>query len=301
MTTRYSSTRGGDKDLTFTEAVMRGLALDGGLFVPNAIPSVTREERLKWSKLEHFWQLAAEVMSKFIAPEEIARDDLEAILREVYGEGSGFRDAGVTPVRKFEGGGADAAAPLYLLELFHGPTFAFKDVALQFLGRIFAHILKAERASGGEGRMTVVAATSGDTGSSAIHGLGGQPGVECFVLFPKGGPSLIQQRQMTTVADENVHCVAVKGDFDDCQRIVKSFFNTPELRATCRLGAVNSINWARILAQVRSFISFVALLHFFCLLIYTFVYSTPHRSCTTGGRTFASSRARARPPRTPPR
>ena len=263
MTPLYRSSRGGslDQDLTFTDAVMRGLALDGGLFVPTFIPTVAREEWVEWSKLANFWELAAAVMSKFISTDEMDRATLEEMLKSTYSTPS-FRDAGITPVRKFDGAGPDGEAPLYLLELFHGPTFAFKDVALQFLGRVFAHILKGERASAASGesssasgssssgRMTVVAATSGDTGSSAIHGLGGQPGVECFVLFPKGGPSEIQQQQMTTVADENVHCIAVEGDFDDCQRIVKSFFNTPALRETCRLGAVNSINWARILAQI---------------------------------------------------
>ena len=247
----YSSTRGGSRDrgLSFVAAVMRGLALDAGLFVPDIIPSVSRRELLEWRKCAHYWEVAFRVMRKYVPEEEIPNKDLEKLVQEVYGEGGKFRDAGVTPIRRMDNApgefGENGAAPLYVLELFHGPTFAFKDVALQFLGRLFSYVLSQT----GD-RMTVLAATSGDTGSSAIHGLSGQPGVECFVMFPKGGPSDIQQQQMTTVADANVHCIAVEGDFDDCQRIVKSLFKQRDFRDGVKLGAVNSINWARILAQI---------------------------------------------------
>ena len=133
-----------------------------------------------------------------------------------------------------------------LQELFHGPTFAFKDVALQMLGNFFEYFL--ETGSNG-GRLAVLGATSGDTGSAAISGLRGKKGVDCIILFPNGRVSAIQERQMTTVPDENIHCVAVDGTFDDCQDLVKASFNTPEFRDKVKLGAVNSINWCRVLAQ----------------------------------------------------
>ena len=132
-------------------------------------------------------------------------------------------------------------------ELFHGPTFAFKDVALQMLGNFFEYFL--ETGSNG-GRLAVLGATSGDTGSAAIYGLRGKKGVDCIILFPKGRVSAIQERQMTTVEDENIHCVAIEGTFDDCQDLVKGSFNSPEFRDRVKLGAVNSINWCRVLAQI---------------------------------------------------
>ena len=249
---RYSSTRGGSEDqsLPFVEAIMRGLALDSGLFVPDSIPQVSESELHRWRlDKREYWEVAYEVMRKYIGRDEIPDLHLKKLVMEVYGPTSKFRDAEVTPVRRMDGVpggyGTEGRAPLYLLELFHGPTFAFKDVALQFLGKLFSYVL-----SKSGDRMTVLAATSGDTGSSAIHGLSGQPGVECFVMFPRGGPSDIQQQQMTTVPDKNVHCIAVEGDFDDCQRIVKSLFKRREFRDAVKLGAVNSINWARILAQI---------------------------------------------------
>lgn len=133
-----------------------------------------------------------------------------------------------------------------LQELFHGPTFAFKDVALQMLGNFFEYFLQT--GSNG-GRLAVLGATSGDTGSAAIYGLRGKKGIDCIILFPKGRVSPIQERQMTTVQDSNIHCVAVEGTFDDCQDIVKASFNTPEFRDKVKLGAVNSINWCRVMAQ----------------------------------------------------
>lgn len=131
-------------------------------------------------------------------------------------------------------------------ELFHGPTFAFKDVALQMLGNFFEYFLET---GSNEGRLAVLGATSGDTGSAAIYGLRGKKGIDCIILFPKGRVSPIQERQMTTVLDSNIHCVAVEGTFDDCQDIVKASFDTPEFRDRVKLGAVNSINWCRVLAQ----------------------------------------------------
>jgi threonine synthase len=131
-------------------------------------------------------------------------------------------------------------------ELFHGPTFAFKDVALQMLGNFFEYFLET---GSNDGRLAVLGATSGDTGSAAIYGLRGKKGIDCIILFPRGRVSPIQERQMTTVQDSNIHCVAVEGTFDDCQDLVKASFNSPEFRERVKLGAVNSINWCRVLAQ----------------------------------------------------
>ena len=244
-TMKYSSTRGGaqDKDLTFLQAIMRGLALDGGLFTPNTIPTLSKDTLQEWSTCQHYYEIAYRVMRLYISTDEIPNEDLLNMVKKVYAPGK-FREPKVTPTTCLKGGMNDKK-DLYLLELFHGPTFAFKDVALQFLGELFSYNLSKTNS-----KMTVLAATSGDTGSSAIHGLRGQTGVDCFVMFPKGGPSQIQQRQMTTVPDSNVHCIAVEGDFDDCQKIVKDLFNEHDFRAEVQLGAVNSINWARILAQI---------------------------------------------------
>lgn len=241
----YSSTRGGDEDLnlTFLQAIMRGLALDGGLFVPNQIPTISSTTLNEWSKCTEYYEIAYRVMRLYISPAEIPDKDLLQMVKDVYGPGN-FRSSKVTPTTCLKGA-MNNNKDLYLLELFHGPTFAFKDVALQFLGKLFSYNLSKT-----DSKMTVLAATSGDTGSSAIHGLRGQTGVDCFVMFPKGGPSQIQQRQMTTVQDSNVHCIAVNGDFDDCQKIVKDLFNERDFRDEVQLGAVNSINWARILAQI---------------------------------------------------
>ena len=222
---------------------MRGLALDGGLFVPNKIPTVDAATMNKWSNISNYYELAFQVMRLYISTEEIPDTDLLQIVKEVYGPESKFRDPKVTPTTCLDSAMSNGK-DLHLLELFHGPTFAFKDVALQFLGKLFSYNLKKTNK-----KMTVLAATSGDTGSSAIHGLANQSGVDCFVMFPEGGPSEIQTRQMTTVKDKNVHCIAVKGDFDDCQKIVKDLFKS-EFRDEVGLGAVNSINWARILAQI---------------------------------------------------
>ena len=246
--TTYSSTRGGaeDANLTFLSAIMRGLALDGGLFVPDAIPTIDAATLNEWAACEHYHDVAFRVMRLYITTEEIPDKDLYQMVQEVYGPGK-FRDSKVTPTTRLAGGmSADGVEKdLHLLELFHGPTFAFKDVALQFLGKLFSYNLSKTGS-----KMTVLAATSGDTGSSAIHGLRGQSGVDCFVMYPKGAPSQIQQRQMTTVQDKNVHCIAINGDFDDCQKIVKDCFNERSFRDEVGLGAVNSINWARILAQI---------------------------------------------------
>ncbi|KAI1655746.1 threonine synthase [Daldinia decipiens] len=237
---RYLSTRGEDYDFTFEEVVLKGLANDGGLYIPEEIPSVSDWQ--SWKDLS-FPDLALEILSLYIAPSEIPRDDLKEIIDRSY---STFRAPETTPLRHLHDN-------LYLLELFHGPTFAFKDVALQFLGNLFEYFLvrKNEGKTGTDRHhLSVVGATSGDTGSAAIYGLRGKKDVSVFILHPKGRVSPIQEAQMTTVLDENVHNLAVKGTFDDCQDIVKALFADPDINSTLNLGAVNSINWARILAQI---------------------------------------------------
>ncbi|KAI1106764.1 threonine synthase [Jackrogersella minutella] len=237
---RYLSTRGDDYDLSFEEVVLKGLASDGGLYIPEDIPKASNWE--SWKDLS-FPDLALEVLSLYIAPSEIPRDDLKGIIDRSY---STFRAPETTPLRHLHDN-------LYLLELFHGPTFAFKDVALQFLGNLFEYFLVRKNAGkSGTDRhhLTVVGATSGDTGSAAIYGLRGKKDVSVFILHPKGRVSPIQEAQMTTVLDANVHNLAVKGTFDDCQDIVKALFADSDINSTLNLGAVNSINWARILAQI---------------------------------------------------
>ena len=252
---RYRSTRGwkgdgggdGSGGVSFEDAVLRGLAPDGGLLVPTFFPQVSRGTLSSWAKRHargefSFVDLAHAIISQYIPESTVPSDDLRAAIEKSYGTFRSFPD--VTPVVAVEGECCE------VLELFHGPTFAFKDVALQFLGNLFECILGSRGRRGLANTMTVLGATSGDTGSSAIHGLRGKEGVEVFILFPNGKVSPIQERQMTTVLDSNVHCVAVEGTFDDCQAIVKSCFRDAAFNAAHRLGAVNSINWARILAQI---------------------------------------------------
>ncbi|KAK4243005.1 tryptophan synthase beta subunit-like PLP-dependent enzyme, partial [Corynascus novoguineensis] len=204
---RYLSTRGEDSGLSFEEVVLKGLASDGGLYIPEEIPAATEWE--SWKDLS-FVDLAFNVLTLYISPSEIPDEDLKDIIRRSYAT---FRSDDVTPLVHLQGN-------IHLLELFHGPTFAFKDVALQFLGNLFEYFL-VRRNEGKTGRdryhLTVVGATSGDTGSAAIYGLRGKKDVSVFMLHPKGRVSPIQELQMTTVLDANVHNLAVTGNFDNCQ------------------------------------------------------------------------------------
>ncbi|KAG1646494.1 hypothetical protein G6F44_000763 [Rhizopus delemar] len=239
---KYRSTRGQAKNYSFEEAVMAGLGPDGGLFIPQAIPSLPQNWRQAWSNYT-FQQLAAEILSLYIDDSEIPRADLEKLIERSYAT---FRSSDVTPLAKIKDG-------FYVMELFHGPTFAFKDVALQFVGNLFEYFLerrnRQETKESHVHRLTVVGATSGDTGSAAIYGLRNKKNVSVFILHPRGRVSPIQEAQMTTVLDANVHNLAVEGTFDDCQDIVKNLFGNKEFNNRHHLGAVNSINWARILAQ----------------------------------------------------
>ncbi|HAU38556.1 MAG TPA: threonine synthase [Phycisphaerales bacterium] len=227
---KYVSTQGGITPIAFQDAVMMGLADDGGLIVPESIPDA-RPHLNEWRKLAYN-DLAMEVMRPFI--DDIDPDDLREMIDRAYGKN--FHPE-VAPTVRVGG--------LFVLELWHGPTLAFKDVALQLLGHLFEYIL-AQRG----GRMNILGATSGDTGSAAICGVRGRKGIDIFVMHPHGRVSPIQERQMTTVLDANVHNLAVKGTFDDCQNIMKALAGDLEFKRRHSLGAVNSVNWARVLAQV---------------------------------------------------
>lgn len=230
--------------LSFEDVVLKGLANDGGLFIPEEIPSLPADWESSWADLT-FQDLAVRIFSLYISPSEIPTADLADIVRRSY---STFRSEDITPIVSL-----DEQQNLYLLELFHGPTFAFKDVALQFLGNLFEFFLvrrNAKLSADKRQHLTVVGATSGDTGSAAIYGLRGKKDVSVFIMHPKGKISPVQEAQMTSVLDENVHNIAVDGTFDDCQDFVKSLFADQDINSTHRLAAVNSINWARILAQI---------------------------------------------------
>eukprot|EP00924_Labyrinthula_sp_SR-Ha-C_P006572 snap_masked-scaffold_38-processed-gene-2.39-mRNA-1 protein AED:0.00 eAED:0.00 QI:0/-1/0/1/-1/1/1/0/508 len=243
-TPSYFSTRGtpSPRDpISFEEAVFTGLAPDGGLFIPTFIPKFSAEELKELHELNNsssltFHHIAFKIMRKFIPNKEITDTELVSIIKDSY---KNFREESVTPLKHLK-------SNVYALELFHGPTFAFKDVALQYLGNLFSFFLSKRPKT----FLTVLGATSGDTGSSAIHGLKNFSNINIFILFPEGKVSPIQELQMTTVDDANVHCVAVEGTFDDAQRIVKSSFQNPEFKEKVHLSAVNSINFARILAQI---------------------------------------------------
>jgi len=229
----YRSTRGGDTGLSFEEAVFSGLASDGGLLVPSEVPDVSPTQLKEWSTL-NFGDLAYEIASLFCPQDEVPAADLKRLMTSSY---STFAHKDVVPLVPI--------GDFHMMELFHGPTFAFKDVALQALGNLYEYFLQRKAR-----RLTVVGATSGDTGGAAIYGMRGKENVECFILFPKGKISKIQQQQMTSVLDANVHCVAMEGTFDDCQDVVKGLFADLDFKKQYGLGAVNSINWARIMFQI---------------------------------------------------
>jgi threonine synthase len=232
---KYISTRGGIEPIGFQDAVMMGLARDGGLLLPQTLPSIDRTKLNAWRNLPYQY-LALEVLSLFI--DDIPRLDLDVLVEQSY---ANFSHPQITPVRK--------VGDLYVMELFHGPTLAFKDIALQLLGNIFEYIL-----AGSGDFMNIIGATSGDTGSAAIYGVRGKKGINIFILHPDGRTSPIQALQMTTVLDPNVFNIAVHGTFDDAQAIVKEIFGDLEFKDRFHLGAINSINWARVLAQVVYYI-----------------------------------------------
>jgi threonine synthase len=240
---RYVSTRGEGAPLDFVEVMLGGLARDGGLFVPESWPELGREIIASFAG-KPYAEVAVDVIRPFVAG-SIAEADLARMAREAYG---GFRHPATAPLVQLD-------SSLFVLELFHGPTLAFKDLAMQLVARLMDHALQQR----GE-RTTIVVATSGDTGGAAAEAFRGRAQVDVVVLFPRGRISEVQQRMMTTVADGNVHAVAIEGTFDDCQALVKAMFNHHAFRDRVRLSGVNSINWARIVAQtVYYFTSAVAL------------------------------------------
>ncbi len=231
---RYISTRGRAPALDFAEVTLAGLASDGGLYVPESWPRFTEPEIAALRGLP-YTELAARVMQPFVG-DSLTPQRLRELTAQAYGR---FAHAAVTPLTQLD-------ERHWLLELFHGPTLAFKDVALQLLGLLFEEFLARDQS-----RLTIVGATSGDTGSAAIDAVAGRERVEIFMLHPAGRVSDVQRRQMTTVLAPNVHNIAVENaSFDDCQAMVKRIFADESVTARHRIGAVNSINWARLMAQV---------------------------------------------------
>jgi len=230
---RYISTRGQAPARDFEDVLLAGLAEDGGLFLPETWPVLSAGE---WRALRGlpYAELSARLMALFTGP-GIPQAELLRMTRAAYG---GFGHAATAPLVQIE-------PDLFSLELFHGPTLAFKDMAMQLLGLLFDHVLEKR----GE-RITIVAATSGDTGSAAIEACRDRAAIDMVVLHPEGRTSEVQRRQMTTVLSSNIHNIAVQGSFDDCQDLVKAMFGDVPFRQEMRLSAVNSINWARIAAQV---------------------------------------------------
>jgi threonine synthase len=215
--------------IEFQDAVMTGLAPDGGLLLPEQLPDVT--DRLEeWTQLS-YQELAFEVMSLFAT--DIPPADLAELITDSYASFDAAEVAPSVEIGEFQ-----------ILELFHGPTLAFKDVALQFLGNLFEYILEQRG-----GTLNILGATSGDTGSAAIHGVRGKPNINIFIMHPAGRTSPLQEKQMTTVLDPNVFNLAVEGTFDDCQHIMKTTFADVDFKTAHSLGSVNSVNWARVLAQ----------------------------------------------------
>ncbi|MEO3428393.1 threonine synthase [Pelagibius sp. CAU 1746] len=240
---KYVSTRGEAPELSFDEVLLTGLARDGGLYLPASWPEFSAQE-IRGFAGRPYAEVAFAVIKPFVDG-VISDGDLKGILQQTY---AGFDHAAVAPLKQLD-------ERTWLMELFHGPTLAFKDYALQLLGRLFDHVL-AER---GE-RVTIVGATSGDTGSAAIEACRDRDQIDVFMLHPKGRVSEVQRRQMTTVLAPNVYNIALEGTFDDCQDQVKAMFNDLAFRDDMNLSAVNSINWARIMAQiVYYFVAGVAL------------------------------------------
>ncbi len=231
---RFVSTRGDAPELGFADVLLAGLASDGGLYMPTDWPTLP-----DLSGVHGYAEIAATVMAPFVG-DDLPFDVLNTLCRDSYAQ---FRHPAVVPLVQID-------ERQWLLELFHGPTLAFKDVALQLVGRLFDHVL-AQR---GE-RITIVAATSGDTGSAAIDGVKACENIDIVIMYPAGRTSEVQRRQMTTVDSLNVHAIAIDGTFDDCQDLVKAMFGDRVFRDELRLSAVNSINWARVMAQIVYYVT----------------------------------------------
>ncbi len=235
---QYVSTRGRAPVLSFEDAMLTGLARNGGLYVPAEIPKLSHGDIAAMAGLS-YEEIAFRVMRPFVG-DTFTDDEFGELIEAAY---AGFGHAARAPLKQLQ-------PNHFLLELFHGPTLAFKDFAMQLIGQMFQAALKRR----GE-RVTIVGATSGDTGSAAMEAFRGLEAVDVFILFPHGRVSDVQRRQMTTVTEANAHALALDGDFDDCQARLKDMFNHFEFRDRVRLAGVNSINWARVLAQVVYFFS----------------------------------------------
>lgn len=231
---KYISTRGGMSPVSFSEILLEGLARDGGLAVPESIPSVSAKKLESWRSLSYA-ELATEILGLYI--DDIPRTDLERICKAAYNE-SVFSGSDIVPLKPL-------ANSLTLVGLSEGPTLAFKDLAMQFLGQVFEYVLARESR-----KLNILGATSGDTGSAAEYAMRGKLGVSVFMLSPHGRMSAFQRAQMYSLMDENIHNISVKGVFDDCQDIVKALAGDVTFKTSYHLGAVNSINWARICAQI---------------------------------------------------
>ncbi|WP_112518821.1 threonine synthase [Agrobacterium cavarae] len=230
---KYVSTRGSAPSLGFSDALLAGLARDGGLYVPSEWPTMKKKE-IRALRGKTYQEVAFEVLYRFTGG-EIPEKDFRSMIDEAYAT---FRHPAVAPL-------VQTGPNSFILELFHGTTLAFKDVAMQLLARLMDYTL-AERGQ----RATIVGATSGDTGGAAIDAFAGRDRTDIFILFPHGKVSPVQQRQMTSSTASNVHALAINGNFDDCQNLVKDMFNDAKFRDSVKLSGVNSINWARIMAQV---------------------------------------------------
>ena len=230
---QYFSTRGRDGPLGYEEALLSGLARDGGLYLPEAWPKFSYEDIAAMQGLSYA-ELAGRIMAPFCVG-DIDEAELTTIARDAYAD---FDHPDIAPLKPLQ-------ENLYILELFHGPTIAFKDYAMQILARAFDRALKKKQQ-----HAVIVGATSGDTGSAALEAFKGLDAVDAFILFPEGRVSPVQQRQMTSVISDGSHAVSVAGDFDDCQAIVKALFNDLEFRDKVNLSAINSINWARLMPQI---------------------------------------------------
>lgn len=235
---QYHSTRGTAPILNFHDAMMTGLARDGGLYLPLTVPTLSHAA-IKALRGQSYEDIAFAIMQPFVG-DTFSDAEFRDLIAKAY---AGFGHAARAPL-------VQLAPNHFLLELFHGPTLAFKDFAMQLIGQM----MQAALAKSGD-RITIVGATSGDTGSAAIEAFRGLANVDLFILFPKGRVSDVQRRQMTTPIESNVHAIAVEGDFDDCQACVKDMFNDFDFRDGVRLAGVNSINWARVLAQVVYYFS----------------------------------------------
>lgn len=218
----------------FQDAVMEGLAPDGGLLLPDRLPDV-RDQLAYWATLS-YQDLTFEVLRRFV---DLPAEDLKSLIQRSYAR---FTHPEIAP--------AWPVGPVWILELFHGPTLAFKDIALQFLGNFFDYTLRQRQT-----RLNILGATSGDTGSAAIHGARGRDRMNIFIMHPRGRTSPLQEKQMTSVLDANVHNLAIEGTFDDCQNIMKAIFRDTAFKGRYALGAINSVNWARVLAQIVYYFS----------------------------------------------